>query len=116
MAIVIDQQNQKIIVNGKEIIDINGVIPANVPIDPYGVVTVNNLREAINQLADQAFYGEDNPAFISPISSYLREGALWYKPSTKTLSMYRQVSMGVYNFTPISTGTGDSDTIDSGVF
>lgn len=116
MAIVIDHQNHKIIVNGKDIIDINGVIPENVPITPHGVVTVGTLQEALDQLADQTFYGELSPISYSPISSYLREGALWYKPSTKTLSMYREISTGVYNFVPISTGTGNSDTIDAGAF
>jgi hypothetical protein len=116
MAIEIDYQNQKITVNGKDIIDINGVVPSNVAIDPHGVITVNNLKEALDQLADQTFQGETNPIFYSPVSSYLREGALWYQPSTKTLSMYREISPGVYNFVPISSGTGNSDTIDAGAF
>lgn len=111
MAIVLDYQNQKIIVDGTDIIDINGIIVSNVSVTPSGAITVNNLEDALNQLADQIFYSETTPSSV-----YLREGALWYKQSTLTLSVYRQISPGVYNWTPISTGTDDSDTLDGGAY
>jgi len=111
MAIELDYQNQKITVNGTDIIDINGVIPANVSIAPVGAITTDTLEDALAQLADQIFYSETIPA-----SDYLREGALWYKNSTLTLAVYRQVSLGVFEWTPISTGTDNSDSLDGGAF
>lgn len=111
MAIELDYQNQKITVDGTDIIDINGVIPANVAIAPSGAITTDTLEAALAQLADQIFYSE-----TTPVSAYLREGALWYKNSTLTLAVYREVSTGVFEWTPISTGTDNSDTLDGGAF
>lgn len=111
MAIILDYQNQKISVDGTDIIDINGVIAANVPVTPSGAITVSNLEDALQQLGDQIFYSE-----TTPVSAYLREGALWYKHSTLTLSVYREISTGVFNWDPISTGTDNSDTLDGGAF
>ena len=111
MAIELDYQNQKITVNGTDIIDINGLIPANVVIAPSGAITTDTLESALEQLADQIFYTE-----TIPVSVYLREGALWYKNSTLTLSVYREISPGVFEWTPIYTGTDNSDTLDGGAF
>lgn len=111
MAIQFDYQNQKITVNGKEIINSNGVIASNVNISSHGTVTVTNLQDAIEQLADQFYYTE-----TTPVGGYLREGALWYKASTLTLSIYREISPSVFGWTPLSTGTGDSETLDGGAY
>lgn len=111
MGIEFDYQNQKITVNGIEVINSTGVVASNLAISSYGSVTVSNLQDALEQLADKIYYTES-----SPVGTYLIEGALWYKPSTLTLSLYRQISPGVFGWTPISTGTTDSDTLDGGAY
>ncbi len=42
------------------------------------------------------------------------EGNLWYNTSTEDISVYREVSPGVFNWVPFILGDTDSDTIDGG--
>lgn len=51
-----------------------------------------------------------------PAGGTYREGDLWYETDTETLYFYREVSLGVYNWIPLSTGTTDSDTLDGGAY
>ena len=111
MAIEYDYQNQKLFVNGKEIVDIEGVIAENVPVTPSGVVTATNLQDALEELANQIFKSDE-----APVSGNLEPGDIWYETDTESLYYYREVSPSVFAWVPISTGTGTSDILDGGAY
>jgi hypothetical protein len=83
----------------------------NIEITPTGSVTATNLEEAINQLANQQFSQASAPSGV-----LVNEGDFWYETDTETLHVYREVSSNVFNWVPISLGTGDSDTLDGGSY
>jgi hypothetical protein len=60
----------------------------------------------------QTFYRQA----AQPSGHIYREGDMWYETDTETLYFYREVSVGVYNWVPLSTGTDDSDTLDGGAY
>lgn len=111
MAIEFDYQNQKLLVNDIEVLDLNGVVAENVPINPYNTITATNLQTALEQLADQVFRGS-----TTPTGPNIEVGDFWYEDSTGILYIYREISTNVFNWVPISTGTGDSDTLDGGAY
>ena len=83
----------------------------NIEITPTGSITATNLEDAINQLANQQFSQASAPSGV-----LVNEGDFWYETDTETLYVYREVSPNVFNWVPISLGTGDSDTLDGGSY
>lgn len=44
------------------------------------------------------------------------EGDMWYNTLTEDLLVYRETSTNVFNWVPLSTGEGNSDTLDGGAY
>ena len=89
------------------------VAAADVGFEPHGTVTATNIRDAIQQLADQNFRSDDVPT-----GSNVEEGDTWYDTDDNQLKVYRETSEGVFEFVPIMIGddSPDSDTLDAGAF
>ena len=87
----------------------------NVAFDGYNTITADNVRDAIQQLADQQFRGTTAP---SSDTANLEEGDLFYDTDDNQIKVYRETSSGVFEFVPIIVGdaSGDSDTLDAGAF
>jgi len=87
----------------------------DVTFDAHGTVTANNVRDAIQQLADQQFRGTTAP---TSDTANLEEGDLFYDTDDNQIKVYRETSSGVFEFVPIIVGdaSGDSDTLDAGAF
>ena len=85
---------------------------ADIPFSSYGSITADNIEEAIQQLADSSFSQSSAP------STNLNEGDTWYNTATETFNVYRETSVGVFQWVPILVGSagGDSDTLDAGAF
>ena len=85
----------------------------DVTFDAHGTVTANNVRDAIQQLADQNFRSDD-----APTGSNVEEGDTWYDTNDNQLKVYRETSEGNFEFVPIMIGddSPDSDTLDAGAF
>jgi len=88
---------------------------ANVSFDGHNTITADNVRDAIQQLADQQFRGTAPPA---DGTANLEEGDLFYDTDDNQIKVYRETSSGVFEFVPIIVGdaSGDSDTLDAGAF
>jgi len=112
MSIEFDYQNDKILVNGKEIANIEGVPGGSVTIQPYGNISSTDLQSVVEELEDKSFVQSGIP------TGTVKPGATWYETDTKTYYMYREVGVGVYDWVPIIVGdiSPDSDTIDAGAF
>ena len=91
------------------------VAAADVGFEPHGSVTATNIRDAIQQLADQQFRGTTAP---SSDTANLEEGDLFYDTDDNQIKVYRETSSGVFEFVPIIVGdtSSDSDTLDAGAF
>ena len=89
------------------------VAAADVGFEPHGTVTATNIRDAIQQLADQSFRSDDTPT-----GSNVEEGDTWYDTDDNQLKVYRETSSGVFEWVPIMVGniSDDSDTLDAGAF
>ena len=87
----------------------------DVTFSPHGTVTATNLRDAVQQLADQQFRGTTAPTSDNP---NLEEGDLFYDTDDDQVKVYRETSTGTFEFVPIIVGdaSGDSDTLDAGAF
>ena len=85
----------------------------DVTFSPHGTVTATNLRDAVQQLADQNFRSDDTPT-----GSNVEEGDTWYDTDDNQLKVYRETSSGVFEWVPIMVGniSEDSDTLDAGAF
>jgi hypothetical protein len=85
----------------------------DVTFSPHGTVTATNLRDAVQQLADQDFRSDD-----APIGSNVEEGDTWYDTNDNQLKVYRETSPAVFEWVPIMIGddSPDSDTLDAGAF
>ena len=86
---------------------------ANVSFDGHGTITADNVREALQQLADQNFRTAETPT-----GSNIEEGDTWYDTDDNQLKVYRETSSGVFEWVPIMVGniSDDSDTLDAGAF
>ena len=97
----------------------NFAIPAqfmdsgNVSFDGHGPITADNVRDAIQQLADQNFRST-----TAPTGSNVEEGDTWYDTDDDQLKVYRETSTGTFEWVPIIVGAAgdDSDTLDAGAF
>jgi len=114
MSMEFDYQNNKIFVNGIEILNSEGIIAGNVPVTPYGTVTASDLQTALEQLASQKFIELSN----NPPTENVEEGDFWYQTDTDSLFVYREVAPGTREWVAIIIGdlSEDSDTIDAGAF
>jgi hypothetical protein len=88
---------------------------ANVAFDGHNTITADNVRDALQQLADQQFRGTTAP---TSDTANLEEGDLFYDTDDDQIKVYRETSSGVFEFVPIIVGdaSGDSDTLDAGAF
>lgn len=86
---------------------------ANVSFDGHGTITADNVRDALQQLADQDFRTAETPT-----GSNIEEGDTWYNTSTEQFYVYRETSPTVFEWVPIMVGNDspDSDTLDAGAF
>ena len=86
---------------------------ANVSFDGHGTITADNVREALQQLADQDFRTTTTPTGLN-----IQEGDTWYDVDDNQLKVYRETSNGVFEWVPIIVGAAadDSDTLDAGAF
>ena len=97
----------------------NFAIPAqfmdsgNVSFDGHGTITADNVRDALQQLADQDFRTTSTPT-----GPNIEEGDTWYDVDDNQLKVYRETSNGVFEWVPIIVGAAadDSDTLDAGAF
>ena len=85
----------------------------NVSFDGHGPITADNVRDALQQLADQNFRTTDTPT-----GPNIEEGDTWYDTDDNQLKVYRETSSGVFEWVPIMIGniSDDSDTLDAGAF
>ena len=85
----------------------------NVSFDGHGPITADNVRDAIQQLADQNFR-----TTTAPTGSNVEEGDTWYDTDDDQLKVYRETSTGTFEWVPIIVGAAgdDSDTLDAGAF
>ena len=86
---------------------------ANVSFDGHGTISADNVRDALQQLADQDFR-----TTTTPTGSNIEEGDTWYDIDDNQLKVYRETSNGVFEWVPIIVGAAadDSDTLDAGAF
>ncbi|REJ61263.1 MAG: hypothetical protein DWQ28_13090 [Proteobacteria bacterium] len=75
-----------------------------------------NLNTAKLESSDLAGYGKTFTQSGTPAAADSSEGNLWYKTDTENLYVYREVSSNVFNWVLLSTGTGNSDTLDGGSY
>ena len=82
-------------------------------VTPTGIITATTLQGALEQLADQSFRTSSTPT-----GSNIEQGDTWYNTTTETFNVYRETSVGVFQWVPILVGSagGDSDTLDAGAF
>ena len=85
----------------------------NVSFDGHGTITADNVRDALQQLADQNFR-----TTTIPTGPNIEEGDTWYDTDDNQLKVYRETSSGVFEWVPIMVGniSDDSDTLDAGAF
>jgi len=86
---------------------------ANVVFVPYGTITSTNVQDALEELADQNFRSSTQPD-----TPNVDEGDTWYDTQNNQLKVYRETSIGVFEWVPIIVGniSPDSDTLDAGAF
>ena len=93
---------------------ITNTLPAeNVTFSAYNTITADNVRDALQQLADQNFRSASAPS-----GANVGEGDIWYDTDDDQLKVYRETSTGNFAFVPIMVGnvSSDSDTIDAGSY
>jgi hypothetical protein len=85
----------------------------NVSFDGHGPITADNVRDAIQQLADQNFRTTETPT-----GPNIQEGDTWYDIDDNQLKVYRETSTNTFEWVPIIVGAAgdDSDTLDAGAF
>ena len=86
---------------------------SNVSFEGHGTITADNVRDALQQLADQDFR-----TTTTPTGPNIQEGDTWYDVDDNQLKVYRETSNGVFEWVPIIVGAAadDSDTLDAGAF
>ena len=86
---------------------------AQLTFTPHNVITATNVQDALEQLADQFFRGNDVP---NPGTTNLSEGDFFYDLNDNQLKVYRETSSNVFQFVPLAQATGDMETVDAGSF
>ena len=79
------------------------------------ISTADNVEDALLQLADQLFVQTTAP---TAGTTNLAEGDFFYDTDDNQLKIYRETSVGSFNWVPVMIGntSADSDTIDAGSF
>jgi hypothetical protein len=85
----------------------------NLTFTPHNVITATNVQDALEQLADQFFRGNDVP---NAGTTNLSEGDFFYDLNDNQLKVYRETSSNVFQFVPLAQATGDMETVDAGSF
>jgi hypothetical protein len=80
---------------------------------PHATITGTNIQDALEQLADQFFRGNDVP---DASTTNLEEGDFFYDLNDNQLKVYRETSSNVFQFVPLAQATGDMETVDAGSF
>lgn len=99
------------------VLEISNSLPtvsaSSIVFEAYNTLTATNLQEAIEQLADQDFRST-----TTPTGSNIEVGDTWYDTDDNQLKVYRETSVGVFEWVPIMIGdlSIDSDTVDAGAF
>ena len=86
---------------------------AQLTFTPHNVITATNVQDALEQLADQFFRGNDVP---NSGTTNLSEGDFFYDLNDNQLKVYRETSSNVFQFVPLAQATGDMETVDAGSF
>ena len=79
------------------------------------ISTADNVEDALLQLADQLWVQTTAP---TAGTTNLAEGDFFYDTDDNQLKIYRETSVGSFNWVPVMIGnsSADSDTIDAGSF
>ena len=79
------------------------------------ISTADNVEDALLQLADQLWVQTTAP---TAGTTNLAEGDFFYDTDDNQLKIYRETSVGSFNWAPVMIGntSADSDTIDAGSF
>ena len=79
------------------------------------ISTASTVEQALLQLADQFFVQTTAP---TAGTTNLAEGDFFYDTDDNQLKIYRETSVGSFNWVPVMIGntSADSDTIDAGSF
>lgn len=112
MAITLDNQNNRILINGVEVISSSGILASSIAVSPHGTIVDTDLQTALEKLADKDYRVSSEP------TENVQEGDRWYDLDDNQLKVYRETSPGVFEFVPIMIGniSTDSDTLDAGGF
>lgn len=92
---------------------------SSMAVTPVGGLTATNVQAALEALTIAS--DADIKAFqqnAAPTGSDLTEGDTWYDLDDNEFKVYRETSVGVFQWVPIIVGaTGDSsDLLDAGAF
>ena len=79
------------------------------------ISSASTVEQALLQLADQFFVQTTAP---TAGTTNLAEGDFFYDTDDNQLNIYRETSVGSFNWVPVMIGntSADSDTIDAGSF
>ena len=79
------------------------------------ISSASTVEQALLQLADQFFVQTTAP---TACTTNLAEGDFFYDTDDNQLKIYRETSVGSFNWVPVMIGntSADSDTIDAGSF
>ena len=86
---------------------------ATLSFTPHNVITATNVQDALEQLADQYFRGNDVP---DPTTTNLEEGDFFYDLNDNQLKVYRETSTNNFEFVVLAQATGDMEVVDAGSF
>ena len=82
----------------------------NTVFSPYGTITASNVSDALKQLADQDFRSTTTPS-----GTNVSEGDTWYDTDDNIIKVYRETSVGVFEWTNLVVTDADS-FLDAGAF
>jgi len=113
VSIALSDNNTTVSVNNFALPFLPVTSAENVSFSAYNTITANNVRDALQQLADQNFRSASAPS-----GANVGEGDIWYDTDDDQLKVYRETSSGNFAFVPIMVGniSPDSDTIDAGSY
>tara|TARA_E500000081_G_scaffold76113_1_gene77749 strand:+ start:7493 stop:7900 length:408 start_codon:yes stop_codon:yes gene_type:complete len=113
VSIALSDNNTTVSVNNFALPFLPVTSAENVSFSAYNTITANNVRDALQQLADQNFRSASAPS-----GANVGEGDIWYDTDDDQLKVYRETSSGNFAFVPIMVGniSPDSDTVDAGSY
>ena len=113
VSIALSDNNTTVSVNNFALPFLPVTSAENVSFSASNTITANNVRDALQQLADQNFRSASAPS-----GANVGEGDIWYDTDDDQLKVYRETSSGNFAFVPIMVGniSPDSDTVDAGSY